>query len=166
MSAIPFKKWLRELGWSLLILVVAMNLLSYFRNPLEAGAPLPQLQLHTLDGASINLEEIKRPVLLHFWATWCPTCRLEASNIEQLSRHYQVITIAVKSGSDAELRSYLEKNDLHFPTVNDTDGTLSSRFQVAAFPTTFIYDAEGRLHFGEVGYTSVAGLFARMWWVD
>ena len=145
---------------------VITNLLSYFRNPLESGALLPQLQLQTLEGKRVDLRQTKRPLLIHFWATWCPTCRLEASNIDRLSQYYEVITIAVKSGSDAEIRSYLENNDLHFSTVNDADGTLSDRFHIAAFPTTFIYDANDSLRFGEVGYTSVAGLFFRMWWVD
>ncbi len=40
-----------------------------------------------------------KPILLHFWATWCPTCKFEAPNIEKVSKDYEVITIAVQSGT-------------------------------------------------------------------
>lgn len=100
--------------------------------------------------------------MIHFWATWCPTCKLEASNIEAVSKAYDVLTIAVNSGSDAKIKSYMKERDLTFRVINDVDGKWAKQFHVEAYPTTFVYDASGELKFTEVGYTSTAGLLARL----
>lgn len=52
--------------------------------------------------------------------------------------------------------------DLSFHVVNDSEGVLAKQFHVEAYPTTFIYNAKGELQFTEVGYTSTAGLLARI----
>jgi len=105
-----------------------------------------------------------KPLLIHFWATWCPTCKLEASNIEAISKQYNVITIAVNSGSNREIKEYLGENGFTFNVVNDKESIYASKFNIAAYPTTFIYDKNRDLVFSEVGYTSTIGLYLRMWW--
>jgi hypothetical protein len=50
--------------------------------------------------------------------------------------------------------------------INDSSGFISSEFNIAAFPTTFIYDKEKNLVFSEVGYTSTLGLWLRMLWAS
>jgi len=105
-----------------------------------------------------------QPVLIHFWAIWCPTCKLEAPNIQKISDDYQVLTIAVKSGSDKEINTFLENNDLDYNVINDAQGVLAQDFSVQAYPTTFIYNKNNELSFTEVGYTSTWGLKLRMWW--
>ena len=162
-----FKKILKELLLSLLVLAVAINVISYFRSPSLDQQKGLALNATTLSGTSTHTyEDANKPLLIHFWATWCPTCKLEASNIQRLSEHFNVITVAVKSGSDAEIQSYLKEHDLTFEVINDTDASLASRFKVPAFPTTFILNSQGSIVFSEVGYTSTIGLFARMWWAQ
>jgi thioredoxin-related protein len=56
----------------------------------------------------------------------------------------------------------MKKHQLHFKVLNDYDGSWAKRFNVTVFPTTFIYDSSGELRFSEVGYTTTAGLLARM----
>jgi thioredoxin-related protein len=89
---------------------------------------------------------------------------MEAANIEFLSKYYQVITIAVKSGSDYDLKRYLDEHGYSFLVVNDKDGALSRKFQIAGYPTTFIYDKNNKLAFKEVGYSSTLGLWLRLLW--
>ncbi|MGB5918520.1 redoxin domain-containing protein [Arcobacter sp.] len=91
-----------------------------------------------------------------------PICKLEAANIEKISKEYEVITIAVQSGSKEEIQKYLKQNNLTFKVVNDDDGFYSQKFNIKGFPTTFIYDKNKKLRFSEVGYTSTVGLYARM----
>jgi thiol-disulfide isomerase/thioredoxin len=105
-----------------------------------------------------------KPVLIHFWATWCPTCKLEAANIEFISKHFEVVTIAVDSGTSAKLRAYIKEKNYTYRVVNDSLKHLSKEFNIAGFPTTFIYDKNKKLIFSEVGYTSIIGLYLRMWW--
>jgi thiol-disulfide isomerase/thioredoxin len=112
---------------------------------------------------SYNIKNDK-PLLVNFWASWCPICALEEQNIEKLSKDFEVITIATQSGSNEEIEKYLKDKNLSFKVVNDEYGLLSTEFNVKAFPTTFIYDKNKNLKFTEVGYTSTFGLKLRLWW--
>ncbi len=79
-----------------------------------------------------------------------------------MSKHFEVITVAVKSGSEKDIKEYLDKYQLKFKAVNDDKGLISQKFNIKAFPTTLIYDKEKVLEFSEVGYTSTLDLFIRM----
>ncbi len=149
----------------MLILVVLANAISFFRSPNLESEELPLIQAQLSDKTFFSSTAHKgRPLLIHFWATWCPTCKLEAGNIQRISQDYEVLTIAVRSGDDDKINGYLKEHDLDFRVINDDHGNLASQFSVPAYPTTFIYDKEGKLRFSEVGYTSTWGLYLRMWW--
>lgn len=164
-SKARLKYWAKEIATTALLLIIVTNLISYFRAPDLQDKTLPELNtLLTNQELYSTLNYKNRPLLIHFWATWCPTCKLEASNIQSVSRDYDVLTIAVKSGDDKELNAYLKEHDLNFKVINDQEGVFASQFSVPAFPTSFIYDKEGKLAFTEVGYTSTWGLYLRMWW--
>lgn len=155
--------YLKEIVFFVLVMTVFANVVSFYKSADLIQAPLHLENISLLDNQSFTLNS-NEPILVHFWATWCPTCKLEASNIQKLSKQYQVLTIAVKSGSDAEIKKYLQENDFDFKVLNDNNGTLSSKFNISAFPTTFIYDKNKNLLLSEVGYTSTFGLWLRMWW--
>jgi len=159
------KKYIKEIIIFVFILAVAMNALSYYRG-LDLNKDKLNIQTFNLiDDSEYNIL-IDKPLIIHFWATWCPTCKLEASNIEKLSKDYEVITIAVQSGTNEEIQKYIKENDLSFRVVNDKEGFYSSKFNIKAFPTTLIYNKEQNLKFSEVGYTTTAGLYARITLVE
>jgi len=149
-----------------LIFIIA-NAISFFKAPDIKDKNLPEIStILTNKELYSTLDAKGKPILIHFWATWCPTCKLESQNIQTLSEKYNVLTIAVKSGNDDKINAYLKEHDLNFRVINDEKGILSNSFQVPAFPTTFIYDKNGQLSFVEVGYTSTLGLLFRMWWAS
>jgi len=159
------RSWTKEIASTAILVFVIANAVSFFRSPDIADKNLPEINTLLTDGELYStLDYTGKPLLIHFWATWCPTCKLEAANIQSLSQEYGVLTIAVKSGSNEKINSYLKEHDLDFKVINDAKGQLSEQFSVPAFPTTFIYDKEGKLSFTEVGYTSTWGLYLRMWW--
>lgn len=151
----------KELAKGAVVLFIFSNIISYFLKPELAFTQLPPLEVSLLDGSNYSPIEGK-PLVLHFWATWCPTCKLEISNIETISHEYEVLTVAVNSGDNAKLKAFMSEKDLSFRVVNDSDGVLAKQFNIEAYPTTFIYDAHGELKFTEVGYTSTVGLIARV----
>ena len=159
------KKYLKESIKFIIILAIALNVISYFKSQDLNKDDLIYTSYKLLDNTEYNIPKDK-PVLVHFWATWCPICEVEASNIEKISKDYEVITIATQSGSTKEIQNYLKKHNLSFKVVNDEDGFYSRTFNIKAFPTTLIYDENKTLKFSEVGYTSTLGLYARMWWAD
>lgn len=155
------KKIFRELAIGLLILFVVSETISYLRQPDIDSQTVPEIDAKLVDGSHFKTPEGK-PLVIHFWGSWCPVCKLEAPNIQRVSEKYEVLTIAVNSGDDEKIQSYLDTKQLHFNVLNDRDGQWAKRFKVEVFPTTFIYDAEGKLRFTEVGYTTTAGLLARL----
>ena len=157
------KHYLKEILYFIITITIVANAMSLYRSQSLSSEPLEISTFKLIDNSTYTLDK-KKPILIHFWATWCPTCKLEASNINFLSNYYQVITIAVKSGSDYEIKQYLDEHNYHFKVVNDKDGSLSRRFKIAGYPTTFIYDREQKLRFSEVGYTSTFGLWLRLLW--
>ncbi|MDX3960225.1 protein disulfide oxidoreductase [Aliarcobacter skirrowii] len=157
------KKYLISFIKYAIFFIVVINLVSYYKSLDLNKNKLEIRSFELLDGTNYEIEKDK-PLLIHFWATWCPICALEEQNIETISKDYQVITIATQSGSSEEIKEYLEKNNLSFKVVNDDLATLSREFNIKAFPTTFIYDKNQNLKFSEVGYSSTFGLKLRLWW--
>ena len=155
----------KEILLFIVIMTLFANLISWYKSQElnKESSPIENVKL-------INNNNYASPkqksYLVHFWATWCPTCKLEADNIERISQSYEVVSIAVKSGTDYEIKNYLDAHHLTFQTINDKHGDLSRKFNISAYPTTFIYDKNGNLVFSEVGYTSSLGPYLRMWWAD
>ena len=146
------KHYTKEVVLFLVVMTIFANVISFYKSYDLVKQPL-----------DINYEFKKdKPILIHFWATWCPTCKLEASNIQKISQDYEVLTIAVNSGSNKDIKKYMKERGLSFRFINDADGYFATKFNISAYPTTFIYDKDKNLVFSDVGYTSTLGLYARM----
>ena len=158
------KSVLKEILLALLLVGILSSIISYVRKPELTSTQLPHIDAALLDGTNFALQEGK-PLLIYFWAEWCPTCKWQSSNIDSIAQSYPVLTIAVNSGSDEEIKRHMREHGLSFKTVNDRSGTYAKAFNVEAFPTVFIYDRKGELKFTEVGYTTTAGLHARLKWL-
>ena len=149
------KHYLKEFILFVIFITVSTNVISLYKSVELNKEPL-----------SINYTfKEKKPILVHFWATWCPVCKVEAPNIQTLSKYYNVITIAVKSDKQ-EIARYMQQNNLDFNVIDDRDGKIAQRFNIAVYPTTFIYNKEKKLIFSEVGYTSTFGMWIRLLWAE
>ncbi|WP_309500138.1 redoxin domain-containing protein [Sulfurovum sp.] len=159
-----FKTVVKEIALGVFLLFILSNIISYIRKPELNSTQLAMTKAPLIDGSMFRVTEGK-PLVIHFWATWCPTCKLEAGNIQRVSEKYEVLSIAVQSGSKRDIEVYMQENELSFKVLNDPEGAWAKKFKVEAYPTTFIYDSAGELKFTEVGYTSTAGLLARLGWL-
>jgi thiol-disulfide isomerase/thioredoxin len=157
-----FKKLLRDAIVLLILLTVVMNVTSYLNAPQLDSKQLPAFQASTLEKKIFISQQTEKPLMIHFWATWCPICKLENSSISKLASKFNIITVAVNSGSDEKIENFLQKHNLHFPVINDADGHIASLFKVKVFPTTLIYDKKKKLLFEDTGYSSYFGLYLRM----
>ncbi len=164
MNKWKIKSTIKEITIALVLLFIVSNIISYIRAPKIGSSQLPQIEVELIDGSIFRALEGK-PLVIHFWAISCPACKLEAPNIETVSKEYDVLTIAVNSGSNEEVKTYMQENGLSFKVINDVNGAWSTEFNIDVYPTTFIYDAKGKLRFTEVGYTTTAGLLARLEWI-
>jgi len=156
------KRLLKEIISTVVLFFVISMVFNYIRKP-DVNEDIYRLELTDIKGKSLKMYEYeKESLVVHFWATWCPTCKLEASNIETISQTHNVITIAVNSGSNEDILAYMKSKKLTYSVINDTSGALAKKFGIEAYPTTLIYDKYGKLKFTEVGYSTTLGLQARV----
>ena len=150
----------------LLFIALYLGVRGYTQRALVQDVP-PMLNATFLSGESFNLQApFHEPRLLHFWATWCPVCKLEQDSIESISKDYSVVSIAMQSGTDIELEQYMQDENLSFAVIADARGTIAHRFGVKAVPVSFILNDKGNIVFTETGFTSSWGLRFRLWLAD
>ncbi len=86
-----------------------------------------------------------RPVLVHFFATWCEPCREELPALRRLVERSGDRDLAVIAISVAEVpirvRRFMEETPVNFPILLDQDRAVAKAWDVSALPTTFILDA-------------------------
>ena len=125
--------------------------------------PAPDFTLEDQFGNSHTLSDYKgKTVFLNFWGTWCPPCRNEMPEIQELYEEYgentgDVIFLGVShpnmgnEGSQEEIAAFMEENGYTYPTLMDTGGENTFyQYYISAFPTTFMIDTEGNVY----GYAS------------
>ena len=149
----------------LVVLAIILGIRAWQQQDVASGLA-PPLAGVLLDGkGNFSLaSKSGQPVLVHFWATWCPVCRAEQGSIEALAKDYPTITVAMQSGAAETVSAHLNKEALSFPVLNDPDGTIAAQWGVRAVPASFVVDGAGRIRFVEVGYTTGVGLRLRLWW--
>jgi thiol-disulfide isomerase/thioredoxin len=97
-------------------------------------------------------------LLLDIWATWCPPCREEIPGFVAIAKGYAkqgvvVIGLAADEGGPAAVQSFVDKNKINYPIYSVGEEVLT-HFGIEAFPTTFIYNKEGKVSGKHIGYTS------------
>ncbi|AKF06568.1 redoxin domain-containing protein [Sandaracinus amylolyticus] len=160
----PAKRWRRWLLEALVVIAILVAVRAWQTRDLPSG-PAPALDARDLAGTPVSLEDLERPVIVHFMASWCGVCRAEEPNVAAVARDHDVIAIATTSGSPDEVRAWIESETELDATriVADPRGTLAQRWGVRAFPTSFYVDREGDIRHVEVGYTTELGMRARVW---
>jgi thiol-disulfide isomerase/thioredoxin len=156
--------WLRRGLELVLFIVLIMGVRAWQQRDIVKG-DAPPLHGLLLDGKSFVLAaRPAQPVLVHFWASWCPICRAEQGSIESLAQdNPNVITVAMQSGNSSAVQQYMREQALSFPVVNDADGQISAGWGVRAVPASFIIDSDGKIRYVEIGYTTGLGLRLRLW---
>ena len=154
-------RWVVEAA---LVIAVIMGIRAWQQQGAAHGVA-PALAGTLLDGQAYDIAaRSDGPVLVHFWASWCAICRAQHGSIEGVARDHAVVTVAMRSGDAAAVRGHLTEHAGTFAVLNDPSGALAERWGVRAVPASFIVDAQGRVRFVEVGYTTSWGLRWRMWW--
>lgn len=157
------RRWWRWVLEIVLIIAVVLLLRAWISRDLAQG-PAPAFEALLLDGTPVSLADYaERPMLLHFWATWCPICRLEEGEIVRLSRSHPVLTVAMQSGSAAEVLAHLNERERELAVINDPQGHLTQAFGVKAVPSTFIIDPDGQIVYRKQGYAPPLELRLRLW---
>ena len=134
---------------------------------LEVGATAPGFSLEDTEGETISLESLKgKPVVIAFFAPWCPHCQEEAPRLNQIHAQYgdrvHIVSIsATPFGKDYgqtksriaphpritidDLKWFQEEYDVTYPLLFDPSIQVGTAYQIRSFPTTYLLDAEHRV---------------------
>jgi thiol-disulfide isomerase/thioredoxin len=133
--------------------------------PVRSGASAPDFALPRVDGqkGTVALSALRgQVVVLDFWATYCPPCRLMMPVLDGLHCAWSGKGVAFVGidGEDIDvpsLQEFLAKNPIPYPIVQD-DGALGAAYKVRALPTLFIVGRDGAIRDSFVGYTAKSTL--------
>jgi len=96
----------------------------------------------TLQAASQN-----QTLLLYIWGAWCGICKHTSPVIQRLHDDgTPVLSVALRSGSDDDIRAYLQQQGYTFPAVNDDNGAWSQQWGVKVTPTIVLIKNGKVLH--------------------
>lgn len=156
---------MRTLLVYVLIFMVASFLANLWLTRHQASGQAPVLEAVAINGelASLDYSTYQRPVVVYFFADWCPICRFQHDVISSVGQDYPVLAIAMQSSNDQALKQYLQQHEFNLPVINDTQGVLSRSFGVQGVPAVFVIQNDGQIAFSTRGYISQAGLLARLW---
>ena len=126
---------------------------------IEVGAQAPSVTVQSLDGKQVDLARYigKTPMLIEFWATWCPNCRELMPTLLDVEKKYgkrvKFVAIAVAINQSPErVRRWVAANPLPHDTYYDVEGKAASAFDAPATSYVVVIDKTGR-----VVYTGLGG---------
>jgi peroxiredoxin len=121
------------------------------------GFLAPDFTLVSTDGEQVSLSSLRgRPVVINFWATWCPPCRAEMPDLERLwlqDNPEGLVVLGVNQGEreDIVVRYARDEVGTTFPLLLDTRLEVGALYGVRAFPTTYFVDSDGRIQDIKIG---------------
>ncbi len=111
------------------------------------GYRAPDFALPDLNGKTVRLSELRgKPVLLNFWATWCPPCRKEIPDLQKFHEQYgdKIVLLGINWGEDTEeVKRFLKRYGATYPTLMDEKGKFFVLYQLTGLPTSFWIDEQG-----------------------
>jgi cytochrome c biogenesis protein CcmG/thiol:disulfide interchange protein DsbE len=118
----------------------------------ETGAIAPAFAVPAYDERStVHLDAFRgHPVVLNFWASWCPPCRAETAILQAAYLRYKdrgVVFIGIDSQTDTwkGSREFLTQHGVTYPVGRDERGSVARAYRVTGLPTTYFIGADGRV---------------------
>ena len=126
---------------------------------IETGTTAPAAAVQTLDGKPANLDRYigKTPVLIEFWATWCPNCKELEPQVKALHGKYgsrvRFVGVSVSVNQSPErVKRYVAKYGIPGDQYFDAKGNATGAYDVPATSYVVILDRTGK-----VVYTGLGG---------
>ena len=129
---------------------------------LSQNRTLPSVEVKTLDGKNINIQEIEnsvKPIVISFWATWCKPCKKELNAIAEVYEDWQdetgvkLIAISIDdTRSMSRVAPYVNASDWDYEVYLDSNGDLKRAMGVSTVPHTFLLNSKNKIVWQHKGY--------------
>ena len=115
-----------------------------------AGDRAPDFIVPDLNGQSVRLSDFRgQPVIINFWATWCPPCRVEMPDLEQAYQQYAgdgLVILALDQNEPAQtVADFFDEMGLSFTPLLDINGAIAGMYGVFNFPTSVFVNSSGEV---------------------
>ena len=125
----------------------------------EDAFPGIEFRFEDMEGESHALSEFyDKPIVLNFWATWCPPCRAEMPGFDELAQeygedvHFMMVNLTDGQRDTREsVAAFLEENGFTFPVYLDVDYEGAYGYGVSSIPMTVFFYAGGEIYGAYVG---------------
>ena len=128
--------------------------------------PFPAFRLPTLEQSGVvkSQADIRGPVLVNVWATWCPSCQVEHPLLVELARSGITMVGLNYKDEPAAARKYLELHGNPFQwTIVDEKGDLGLDLGVYGAPETYLIDADGKIRHRFIGAITAETWRKELW---
>jgi thiol-disulfide isomerase/thioredoxin len=126
---------------------------------IDIGTHAPAAAVQTLDGKAVDLNRYvgKGPVLMEFWATWCPNCKELEPTLLAAQKKYagkvRFVGVAVSvNQSPARIKAYVAKHGIRHDILFDANGKAAEAYDVPATSYVVVLNSKGN-----VVYTGLGG---------
>jgi peroxiredoxin len=126
--------------------------------PVNPPTPAPAWTLKDPYGKPVSLSDFKgKVVVLDFWATWCPPCKVEIPGYIKLQKKYAddglvIVGISIDSDGNEVVKKFMAEYGINYPVVMADDSDVIAAYgDLSMFPTTFIIDREGKIRDKKLG---------------
>lgn len=142
-------------SWLPIAVVMGAVLCDLSGAPVKVGDSFPPLQQFRLEGALPEKLEGKI-VLVDFWASWCGPCKQSFPVLNDLHKTYKdrgLIILAISVDEDlSAMEAFLKKTPASFTVLRDAGQKLVTVTGIAAMPSSFLLDGQGRVRFLHTGF--------------
>jgi peroxiredoxin len=105
--------------------------------------------LKDLHGKKVTLSALRgKIVLVNFWATWCPPCRVEMPDLDVIYTHFQsqgLVVLSISGENEFTVGSFISQAGYHPTVLIDPGGKVAKEFHVDGIPRSFVFDRDGNL---------------------
>ena len=144
-------------------LILTITVIGIFTTlSLSQNRTLPSVEVKTLYGENINIQEIEnsgKPIVISFWATWCKPCKKELNAIAEVYEDWQeetgvkLIAISIDdTRSMTKVAPYVNASDWDYEVYLDSNGDLKRAMGVSTVPHTFLLNGKNKIVWQHKGY--------------